>query len=284
MKRILLFSLTLICVFVVEGQNQKKIGLVLSGGGALGYAHIGAIQALEEHGIYPEYISGSSMGAIIGVMYAGGYSPLEMLKVVQEEKMYKFNQLFTPKPGVVKLGLSSHATLRSLLHELMPHNSFDSLQKSYFACVTNLDDATWKAVGKGGHLAEYVVASAAIPGVFEAEIIDGTTYVDGGVLNNLPAQAIHDKVDVLIGVDVIPFYQDAVVVTTSDVLVRSLRAAQHANSMAGRKMCDFLVESPAIKYYNEFQFDRYREIYQYGYKAMNDYLNANPKVLKSFKR
>lgn len=283
MKKIV--SLTLICFFSIFSAHaeNKKVGLVLSGGGALGFAHIGAIQALEEHGILPNVISGSSMGAIVGVLYAEGLQPVEMLQIIKDEKLYRKSRLLKVKPSTdSKLGIYSHIAARNLLTQLIPHNSFDSLPKEFYACVTNLDKSKWEIISTGNQLKEFVIASAAIPGVFEAEIINGTTYIDGGTLNNLPTQAIRHKCDVVIGVDVMPItYQKAN--KTVDVLFQALRAAQHQNSLEGRKQCDYLIESYAVNEYNEFDFEAYLEIYKYGYSAMKSYISKHPDMLQRCK-
>jgi NTE family protein len=262
---------------MLTAQNNPKIGICLSGGAALGYAHIGVLQALEENGIYPEVISGSSMGAIIGALYAAGYSPQQMMQISREEKMYRISNLLSPSFSIK--GFANHKTLRKLLKEMIPQDNFDSLKKEYYLCVSNLTNATWKTVGHGPLLHEYIVASASIPGVFEANVIEGQIYVDGGLFNNLPAQVIRDKCDVLIGVDVLPYYEKTKIKKTTEVLGLSIRAVQHLNSKNGRDICDFLIESPAIEKYSEFSFDEYEAIYKAGYDATIEYIKNNPQLL-----
>ena len=140
--------------------RQPRVGITLSGGGALGYAHIGVLQALEEHGIHPDCISGSSMGAIIGTLYAAGYSPKEMLAIVQKDKLYRINKLLTLQSAFTTTGMSSHKSLHRILLQLIPHNSFDSLPRRLTVCVTNLDSGESEYISSGDSLAEYVVASA----------------------------------------------------------------------------------------------------------------------------
>lgn len=186
--------------------KKHKIGLALSGGGALGFAHIGALQALEEHGVKPDFISGSSMGAIIGAIYCAGYSPAKIMRIIQAEKLYKLDKLMSPNLNFKQKGLSSHATLRATLKELIPHDCFDSLEIPFAVCVTNIASGIYEYYYSGKGIVEYVVASASIPGVFDPVVIKNTTYVDGGVLNNLPAEILHQKgCDYIIGVDVLPF-------------------------------------------------------------------------------
>ena len=264
-----------------KNRAQKKLGLALSGGGALGFAHIGAIQALEEHGIKPDYVSGSSMGAIIGVIYCAGYTPTEIMKVIKDEKLYKLEKLMSPKISLKRQGLSSHATLRTTLQEMLPHDCFDSLKIPFTVCVTNITSGKSEYYFSGKGLIDWVVASASIPGVFEPVFVNDTAYVDGGVLNNLPAEALHNQgCDYIIGVDVLPFL-DVQKSSIMDIALWSIRLMQHSNTIDDSKYCNWLITSNAIKRYNEFDFDKYKEIYQYGYKAMTEYIHSHPEMVET---
>ena len=173
----------------------QEFGLVLSGGGALGLAHIGAIKALEEAGIEPAWVAGSSMGAIIGVMYAAGYSADEIMQIVKDERLYKVGRLIRLQSALRNSGMSTHKTLLHELHELIPHNSFDSLERRFMVCVTDVERGEPVYRYEGANLAEYVAASASIPGLFEPVVIDSVRYVDGGVTDNLPAKSLRSIVD-----------------------------------------------------------------------------------------
>ena len=261
--------------------KKHKIGLALSGGGALGFAHIGAIQALEEHGVKPDFISGSSMGAIIGAIYCAGYSPAKIMRIIQAEKLYKLDKLMSPNLNFKQKGLSSHATLRATLKELIPHDCFDSLEIPFAVCVTNITSGIYEYYYSGKGIVEYVVASASIPGVFDPVVIKNTTYVDGGVLNNLPAEILHQKgCNYIIGVDVLPFLP-VEKKSILDITLWSIRLMQHSNTQNGIKYCNWLIESNAIEKYNEFEFDKYKEIYQYGYKAMTEYIHSHPEMIET---
>lgn len=260
--------------------RQPRVGITLSGGGALGYAHIGVLQALEEHGIHPDCISGSSMGAIIGTLYAAGYSPKEMLAIVQKDKLYRINKLLTLQSAFTTTGMSSHKSLHRILLQLIPHNSFDSLPRRLTVCVTNLDSGESEYISSGDSLAEYVVASASIPGIFETRTVGGHTYVDGGVLDNLPVRALRPQCDHIIAVDVLPFVRESRKSTSLDVMLWSIRLMQHSNSIPGRAAADWLIDSYALVEFHEFSFDKYREIYQYGYKAATEYLAAHPELIR----
>ncbi|MEI8272321.1 MAG: patatin-like phospholipase family protein [Paludibacter sp.] len=257
----------------------ETVGLCLSGGGALGFAHIGVIQSLEDHGIQPTHIVGSSMGAIVGTLYAAGYSPTQMLQLIKDDKLYKVTKLMTFHPSFFKSGLSDHNLLRSLIHELIPHNSFEGLEKKMHVCVVNLNIAEWEIIEAGNELDKWVAASASIPGIFETVSKGEIYYVDGGLLNNLPAQGITEFCKTIIGVDVIPHKVPAQLKKPIDTLAFSIRAMQHQNSKEGRDLCRYLIEPQAIEEFHEFSFDSYQAIYQYGYSAATKYIVEHPEML-----
>ena len=286
MKRLLTYLFLFVWVMMVGAQDIKncahssfltqEFGLVLSGGGALGLAHIGAIKALEEAGIEPAWVAGSSMGAIIGVMYAAGYSADEIMQIVKEERLYKVGRLIRLQSALRNSGMSTHKTLLHELHELIPHNSFDSLERRFMVCVTDVERGEPVYRYEGANLAEYVAASASIPGLFEPVVIDSVRYVDGGVTDNLPVSQLlilNSQLKV-IAVDVLPFIENYEAKNAIDMARWALRLFQIKNMDANRDACDVLVQSFALEKYHEFDFKHYKEIYQYGYDAMKAKLQS----------
>jgi NTE family protein len=262
----------------MKNTKSPKIGLCLSGGAALGYAHIGVIKALEENGIFPDVISGSSMGAIVGVLYAGGYSPEEITRIIQREKGFSISKIISPTFSAA--GLSDQKVLRRVLHEFIPHNDFAQLKRQFFVCVSNLTTAQWEIIGDGDLLHEMVIASSSVPGIFEANQINENIYVDGSLFNNLPSQILKKHTDVIIGIDVLPYEQKRRIAKRTDVLALCIRAVEHQNALEGRALCDFLIESPAIEKYSELSMDKYMEIIEIGYHTTSDYLRNCPDILK----
>ena len=286
MKRLLTYLFLFVWVMMVGAQDIKncahssfltqEFGLVLSGGGALGLAHIGAIKALEEAGIEPAWVAGSSMGAIIGVMYAAGYSADEIMQIVKEERLYKVGRLIRLQSALRNSGMSTHKTLLHELHELIPHNSFDSLERRFMVCVTDVERGEPVYRYEGANLAEYVAASASIPALFEPVTIDSVRYVDGGVTDNLPVSQLlilNSQLKV-IAVDVLPFIENYEAKNAIDMARWTLRLFQIKNMDANRDACDVLVQSFALEKYHEFDFKHYKEIYQYGYDAMKAKLQS----------
>jgi NTE family protein len=214
---------------VTQPNERKKVGLVLSGGGAKGVAHIGVLKVLEEAGIPIDYIAGTSMGAIVGGLYAIGYSPsaLDSIVRIQDWQTLLSNQisrdklLFTEKEindktllsipfsrdrleiptGV----LSGEAVLNMLTAYTTGYHStttFDSLPIP-FACVAYDLETGDEVIIREGNLATAIRASMSIPGVFSTVQIDNKILIDGGVINNFPVDVVRAMgADVVIGVDV----------------------------------------------------------------------------------
>jgi len=260
--------------------RKESLGLCLSGGGALGFAHIGVIQSLEENGIYPTHIVGSSMGAIIGTLYAAGYSPADMMQMIKEDKLYKVTKLLTFSATFIKSGLSTHNLLSKLIKEMIPHNSFEKLKKKMHICIVNLNTAEWEIIDSGEELDKWVTASASIPGIFDSVKAGEIYYVDGGLLNNMPAQGIEKDCLTIIGVDVIPHKVPSELKKPTDTLAYSIRAMQHQNSKEGRDLCSYIIEPKAIEEYHEFSFDAYEAIYKYGYDAAKKFISDNPEIMR----
>ena len=289
MKKLIACLLLSVFVAGLTAQKEEKtvllnenLGVVFSGGGALGFAHIGAIKALEEYGIEPEYVAGTSMGAIIGVMYAAGYSADEIMQIVKEDRLYKVGQLITLQSALRNSGMSTHKTLLRELAELIPHNSFDSLERKFMVCVTSVETGEAVYRHEGGDLKEYVAASAAIPGMFEPIMIDSVRYIDGGIVDNLPVSQLLTLNPQLfiIGVDVLPFVENYEAKSSIDMLLWMSRLFQSKNMDPNRAKCDWLIQSFALNEYHGFEFKRYKEICQYGYDAMKAKLQDSSFVLE----
>jgi len=202
--------------------------LVLSGGGAKGIAHIGIIKAMEKEGLYPDYIAGTSMGGIVGGLYATGYSADKLDTIVRsidwglvlsnniplnyisyEEKEY-YNRYLVEFPIVKgKLKLPSGMIEGQMLSDVLTHYTWPSMKyESFddfpipFRCFAT-DVSTGKQITfKDGPLSEALRASMAIPTAFTAADLDTTLAVDGGVVNNFPVEELFKMgADIVIGVN-----------------------------------------------------------------------------------
>ncbi len=240
-------------------KDLPKFGIALSGGGARGIAHIGVFQALEEFGIKPQVVSGTSMGAIVGVFYAAGYSPKEMLEILVERKFHKMINWHRPFSGLIDIG-----QVKKVMAEMIGDDDFSSLKMPFYCAVTNLNSGL-EEIKSEGKLFQWVMASASIPVVFEPQIIDGQTYVDGGLLNNLPAEAIREKCQILIGVHVNHNGPEEEVKGLKAIAERAFRLGIAQNVEDSKRICDFVIEPPEARNYSTFAFNKVEEIYQVGY-------------------
>ncbi|WP_065220797.1 MULTISPECIES: patatin-like phospholipase family protein [Butyricimonas] len=236
MKRSWVFLLVLFLVLDVQAQ-RKKVGLVLSGGGAKGVAHIGVLKVLEEAGIPIDYIAGTSMGSIVGALYAIGYDSRTMDSLVRaqdwmfllSDKVYRYNLPFSEKEETEKYlvsvpiknnreikipsGFISGQNIYNLFSDLTIgyHDTLDFHKLQIpFACVaSNLVDGQ-EVVQDHGVLPLAMRASMAIPGVFAPVRRDGMVLVDGGISNNFPVDIAKQMgADIIIGVDVQAELKDA---------------------------------------------------------------------------
>ena len=237
-----------------------RFGIALSGGGARGIAHIGVLGALEKYGIKPRVVSGTSMGAIVGVFYAAGYSPGEMLDILLERKFHRLVNWHMPFSGLIDMG-----KVREVMKDLIGKDDFSSLKMPFYCAVTNLNSGLEEVKSKG-KLFRWVVASSSIPVVFEPQVIDGQTYVDGGLLNNLPAEAIRDQCQVLIGVHVNHNGPEEEIKGMKAIAERAFRLGISQNVEKSKNICDFVIEPPEARNFSTFNFNKAQEIYEVGFR------------------
>ena len=161
--------------------------MVLSGGGARGFAHLGVIQALNEAGIYPDVISGTSAGALAGVLYADGYSPEEILKLMNSGSRLDFMRPAMPREGLLQIN-----GIIKILKAHLKAKTFEELKIPLYVAATDLNNGK-SVYFSEGNLLDPVIASASIPVLFQPVKINNISYVDGGVLDNLPVYPIRKQ-------------------------------------------------------------------------------------------
>ena len=174
----------------------KSVGLVLSGGGVKGMAHIGMIQALHEFGINAKAVSGTSVGALIGALYANGNSVPEMLQFFKETPLFRYHFMTIIKPGLLDT-----ERYFDLLARYFQDNSFEALQRKLYVVATDLQKGDERIFSEG-ELIKPLLASAALPPVFSPVEINGRLYADGGIMNNFPYNEVATTSDFIIGSNV----------------------------------------------------------------------------------
>ncbi len=294
--------------------KRPTIGLVLSGGGAKGFAHIGVLKYLKKAGIKPDYIAGTSMGSIIGALYAIGYSPEEIEKLTysadwdfiisnrvkysnmsmatkEDDGKYFIEFSLTKKGFELPSGLIEGQHIMELINHYVAWKSykirdFKKLPIPFFCVAVNLETGEPKVFSEG-YLPDAIRASTAIPSVFAPKVINGTPYIDGGLKNNFPVDLMKQifNPDIIIGsfTGFKPKPKEELN-TLTNVLTQTMFFRAFELLKKNKKLCDILIE-PKVYKYNTFSFDNYREIIKIGEEAAkekyDDFL-ALAKVLKQF--
>lgn len=248
-----------------------KIGLVLSGGGARGVAHIGVIKALEEHQILPTHISGSSAGAIVGVLYAYGYNWKDIFNFFKNIQILNIKKYALGKPGFIDAE-KFYTEFKNYLKE----DNFNVLKKSLTITATDLLNGNLKTFSSG-ELIRPLLASAAVPGVFSPVKIKDSYYVDGGVLNNFPIEFLQSHCDTVIGsyanwVDEISIKD---LNHSYQVVERAFKIQSVKKDYTKFKYCDLIIVPKALSKFSTFDKKHLDEIFNIGYKATKEALTKN---------
>lgn len=232
----LFFIILFLCSLAINAQvkgkssikNNPKIGLALSGGGAKGFAHIGVLKVLDSLGVRVDYVSGTSMGAIVGGLYASGYSGKDIEKIVKETDFYNIianeknrqeaslfsksndkyllnipirNGKFNVLPKAISTGQKNIYMLKELFHKVSNVEDFSKLPIPFMCIATNLENGNMQ-IFENGDLVSSIMASSAYPGLIDPVKIDDQYYIDGAMTINYPSKPLKDKgIDIVIGVD-----------------------------------------------------------------------------------
>ncbi len=248
--------------------SNLTFGITLSGGGARGIAHVGVLKALEEHEIFPNCVSGTSMGAIVGVLYAAGFKPCEIEEIFHNEKIYR-----SFKVEWFSRGFLSLARVKDILAKYIEVDDFESLKKPFSLGVSNLNTGRGEVINKGGNLKDWVVASASIPVIFSPVNINGNYYVDGGLFQNLPSEALVGQCNYIIGSSVNPITREFKVESTKQVAERVFNLAIAQNVYQSRIYCDFFIEPRHIRQYTTWDYSKLDELIEEGYMAAKRVIN-----------
>ncbi|MCU9532227.1 patatin-like phospholipase family protein [Pseudomonas mosselii] len=302
MRRLLYCLLLMLTSFAVLAAEtaRPKIGLVLSGGAARGLAHIGVLKALEEQGVRIDAIAGTSMGAVVGGLYASGYSIAELenlattldwqqaLSDAPPRKDVPFRRKQDDRDFLVKqklsfrddgslglpLGVIQGQNLALLLESKLAHTAdirdFDKLPIPFRAVATDITSGE-KVIFRRGHLPQVIRASMSIPAVFAPVELDGRLLVDGGMTDNIPVDVVREMgVDLAIVVDIgTPLRNRKQLATVVDVLNQSITLMTRRNSeeqLASLRREDILVQPP-LSAFGVTDFGRARDMIDAGYRA-----------------
>ena len=289
----------LICTFVSFSQEttRKKIGLVLSGGGAKGLAHIGVLKVIEEAGIKIDYIGGTSMGAVVGGLYASGYNANQIDSIFKATNFDELLRDFIPRSSKnfyekrndalyaltlpfnkFKIGVptsySKGAYLYSLLNKLLYKERFTkdfNLLPIPFLCIaTDIEKGT-EVVLNHGYLPQAILASATLPSLFSPIEIDDKLLVDGGVVNNYPIDEIRKLgADIIIGVDVQDGLRNRNFLKDATHIFTQIANLQMMEKMNKKKALTDIYIKPNIVDFSIISFNESTSIIQKGEDAARE--------------
>jgi NTE family protein len=277
-----------------SGARGLKIGLVLSGGGAKGFAHIGALKVLEQAGIKIDYIGGTSMGAVVGGLYATGYNAEQIDSIFQKtnfdelindfiprssknfyekrnNEMYAFvlpfNNFKLGVPEALSKGLYNFNLLSRLTRNVRNIKDFNQLPIPFLCMGTNIETGDEVVLNKG-NLAQAMIASSAFPSLFAPVEIDGKLLVDGGVANNYPVDAVRQMgADIIIGVDVQAGLMDRKDLKDATKILVQINNLNTIKKIEQNILKTDIYIKPNIKDFTIISFEKGKEIIQKGEEA-----------------
>ena len=272
-------------------QEDPKVGLVLSGGGAKGLAHIGALKVIEEAGIQIDYIGGTSMGAIIGALYASGYSAQELDSIFRKTDLTQLVQDNVPRsaksfydkedseryalklpfdnfkvsfPEAISGGQNIYTELVRLLYHVKDIDDFNKLPIPFLCIATNIETGKAVLLNKG-YLPEAVMASGTLPSLFEPTELDGKILIDGGVVNNYPIEEIQNLgADIIIGVDVQDRLAKRESLSSATEVLFQINNYRTVNDMVEKRAKTDIYIRPDIEDFSVVDFDKKTAIIEVG--------------------
>ena len=247
---------------------KYKTGLVLSGGGTRGFAHIGAIQALEEAGIHVDVVSGTSAGSIVGAMYADGYSAAEILELFNKHKILRLS-----RPSFSRKGFLNFRGLNKRIIKYLRAKTFEELKIPLYVCITNLSKGEVVYVHEGP-LARVIMASASIPIMFTPVRIGDDYFTDGAVFDNFPVKPVRKQCEQIIGINVMPHSPYKKIRGLHSISMRVFQLFVNAADRASSLQCDILIEPVELADFGYLRHKRGMEMYTLGYEATRKVLYA----------
>ncbi len=271
-----------------------KVGLVLSGGGAKGLAHIGALKVIEEAGVQIDYIGGTSMGAIVGALYASGYSAsaldsifrgTDFTNLIQDnlprsaKTFYEkedseryaltlpFNNFKISFPPAISGGQNIYNELVRLLYHVKDVDDFNELPIPFFCIATDVEKGKEVLLNQG-YLPEAILASGTFPSLFEPAEVDGKILIDGGVLNNYPVAEVKAMgPDLIIGVDVQHGLRDRESLSSATEILLQINNYRTVGVMKEKSEQTDIYIKPDMEAFSVIDFDKKESIIETGEAA-----------------
>ena len=273
------------------GAKNPKVGLVLSGGGAKGLAHIGALKTIDSLGVKIDYVAGTSMGAIIGGLYASGYSGEQIdsiFKSVNFDELISdnlprnaktfyerdnsekyaitlpFNNFKVQIPSAISRGQNVFNLFSKLMLHVSDIEDFENLPIPFFCIATNIETGE-PVILKHGSLPQAIAASGALPSLFQPVIINNQILIDGGVVNNYPIEELKARgMDIIIGVDVQDGLAERTELNSAPNILLQISNFRTINAMKDKAAKTDIYIKPDIKSYNVVSFQYGEQIIENG--------------------
>lgn len=248
---------------------MKDLGLVLSGGGTKGVAHAGVLKFLDEKNIKPDILACCSAGSIVGALYGVGKSGEEILEFFKSVYFFNWRHFTFNKPGLV-----SSVIFSNYLNPIFKDMTLGELNVDLKIIATELVSGEQKIFQAESKIVDAIIASCSIPGITVPYIVGNEMFSDGGVLNNFPADVIHQECKKLIGVYVSP-PQDVVIGDLHSIKAITTRAYElmsHRTEIHKFAYCDWIITSKKLANYGTFErkASRLEEIFEIGYQAAKE--------------
>lgn len=236
-----------------------KVGLVLSGGGIRGIAHLGVLKALKKTGVQISQITGTSAGSIAGSLYAAGVDPEDAFNIFMQTKLMKFI-----RPALGSLGLINIERTGEIFKQYLPAH-IEDLKIPITICTTNFSEGTVAYFTKGP-LIRAIHASSCIPGVFKPIMIHDQMYVDGGVLNNFPVEPLLNNSDYIIGSTCNHLKPVDKIVGITRLMQRAAIMSINHDMERKSKFCNLMIEPKGMGEINTFDTKKAEIIYWLAYE------------------
>jgi NTE family protein len=249
--------------------KKFKTGLVLSGGGTRGFAHLGAIAALKEQGITPDIISGTSAGAIVGAFIASGKSPEEVHRLLKKGGFFRYTKMHLPVDGLLRLD-----GLKEVLEKEISYKTVEELPIPMYITVSNLNKGVVEYLNEGP-LSETVLASSSIPILFSPVKLNQDRYVDGGLLDNVPLNPISENCENIIVSNISPIHPKDEIKNLIQITARTFYMSVNPNTKKIQKKSWLYIEPEGIDEYDILSRLHADELFELGYKTTNKVLKEN---------
>lgn len=241
--------------------KRPKIGLALGAGAARGIAHLGVLRTLEKYKLPVDFIAGSSMGALVGALYACGIDVNFLIKFANELRTKSWVDLCMPRTGLI-----SGKKVETMLQMLTRNRTFDQLKIPFAAVTTDIERGE-AVVIKEGNVAAAVRASISIPVIFKPVRMDGRLLVDGGVVDRVPVSVVREMgADMVIAVDANRYAEFQPVVNIVDVMFQTLDIMERKILSAMVLDTEILIR-PKVGHISPAHFHRVDELVQAGEEA-----------------